>query len=257
MNREQRRRLRKAKGSIPMNLQLFAAPEPDKTDPADPESQEDQDTEDSADDETDTEADEDDTSITPAELQRRLRSQKAAHEKELATLKAKYESEKKKASMSADELKEAEAEEKDRTIAELENKVRRMELTTLATNILSAKGLYPSSEENVEDLMAFVVREDEEQTEQAIEALERLVTERVTEQLKKRHEHRHRVQERQTQKHRRKVSLGRDLRKIFRRNLKTPLTHLHENKIKGVKSLENERNSEICKISGHRCHCRR
>lgn len=163
---------------IPFNLQLFASDELDDNveDVENPEGNENQ--------EEPENTDGDEKNISQAELQRRLKAEKAKHEKDMEQLKARIEEERRREKLSDAEKKELEEADKNKELENLKSELNRMRMTTTATNLLSSKGLYPSDDIEADDVLSFVVREDEDKTKSAVLTFEKMVNGLVNQKLK-------------------------------------------------------------------------
>lgn len=157
------------KKELKWNLQFFAEGE-DDIEPSEDEVSED-------------EEQEDEGKISESVLKRRLASQKKAIEerfqKQIEDLKNAHEIEKQKAKMTKDEQKKFEQEQKDAEIKRLKAELLKNTLTNKASIALAEAGFSAD-----EDLLSFVIREDEELTMSAVKTFTELVEARVSERLK-------------------------------------------------------------------------
>lgn len=91
------------------------------------------------------------------------------------------EEERQKASMNAKELAQYEAQKKDKELEDAKNELNKYKMTSVANSKLSEKGLLSN-----EEILSFVVKEDELSTVKAVETFSQLVEKTVNEQLKER-----------------------------------------------------------------------
>lgn len=105
-------------------------------------------------------------------LNRKFAKWEAAKAKEL-------EEERRKATLSAEELQKLEAQEKDSKIADYERRIAQMEITSSANARLATKGLAVDDE-----TLSFVLRDTEEETLKAVDALSNFVEKAINERIK-------------------------------------------------------------------------
>ncbi len=120
-----------------------------------------------------------DVTVSVKEMQRRLAAEKSKYEKKLADLHAEHELEKQKAKMSKEEKKSFELSQKEKELETYKAKVLKLTLSNKATSVLSQKGISAN-----EDILSYVIKDDEDSTLEAIDNFANLIDGLVNEKLK-------------------------------------------------------------------------
>ncbi len=120
-----------------------------------------------------------DETISIKEMKRRIAAEQKKFNKKIEEMKVEFELEKEKAKMSKEEKKSFELKQKEKELADYKAKVLKLELTSKATKVLVEKGL--KADENI---LSYVIREDEDSTLEAIENFSELIDGLVNQKLK-------------------------------------------------------------------------
>ncbi len=117
--------------------------------------------------------------ISVSEMKRRIAAEQKKFNKQIEEMKAEYELEKEKAKMTKEEKKSFELKQKEKELEEYRNKVKKLTLTSKATSVLAEKGIKAN-----EEILSYVIRDDEDSTLEAIENFKELIDGLVNERVK-------------------------------------------------------------------------